>query len=172
MRFFLSTADEFDAFWRAYREDIPGKAFYHEPPADAEIEEEVEADRWMLSLHLELHTQPTFWSALNMRVNHMGTRVIVCDIETVPDLTGFARANGHDGKADDDIRVAMGDKFPKHIYHSSPSPSCGARRWWRAWCPARRYASPEIFSGTSGADSLLAVDLDPPPEPKSQPDAA
>jgi hypothetical protein len=44
--------------------------------------------------------------------------VIVWDIETVPDLKGFAAANGHDGKTDDDIRAAMGDKFPKHIYHS------------------------------------------------------
>jgi 3'-5' exonuclease len=48
----------------------------------------------------------------------MGASVIVWDIETVPDLKGFARANGHDGKSDDDIRAAMGDKFPKHIYHS------------------------------------------------------
>jgi hypothetical protein len=39
------------------------------------------------------------------------------DIETVPDLKGFAAANGHDGKTDDEIRAAMGDKFPKHIYH-------------------------------------------------------
>src|SRR5262245_14342362 len=44
--------------------------------------------------------------------------VIVWDIETVPDIKGFAAANGHDGKNDDEIRVAMGDKFPKHIYHS------------------------------------------------------
>jgi hypothetical protein len=48
----------------------------------------------------------------------MGASVIVWDIETVPDLKGFAQANGHDGKSDDDIRAAMGDKFPKHIYHS------------------------------------------------------
>jgi 3'-5' exonuclease len=27
-------------------------------------------------------------------------------------------AHGHEGKGDDDIRTAMGDKFPKHIYHS------------------------------------------------------
>ena len=40
------------------------------------------------------------------------------DLETVPDLEGFAAANGHDGKSDDEIRAAMGDKFPKHIYHS------------------------------------------------------
>ena len=44
--------------------------------------------------------------------------VIVWDIETVPDLKGFAAANGHDGKNDEEIRAAMGDKFPKHIYHS------------------------------------------------------
>jgi hypothetical protein len=44
--------------------------------------------------------------------------IIVWDIETVPDLKGFAAANGHDGKSDEEIRVAMGDKFPKHIYHS------------------------------------------------------
>jgi predicted PolB exonuclease-like 3'-5' exonuclease len=44
--------------------------------------------------------------------------IIVWDIETVPDLKGFAAANGHDGKSDDEIRAAMGDKFPKHIYHS------------------------------------------------------
>jgi hypothetical protein len=42
----------------------------------------------------------------------------VWDIETVPDLRGFAAANGHDGKSDDEVREAMGDKFPKHIYHS------------------------------------------------------
>jgi 3'-5' exonuclease len=44
--------------------------------------------------------------------------VIAWDIETVPDLKGFAAANGHEGKSDEDIRAAMGDKFPKHIYHS------------------------------------------------------
>jgi predicted PolB exonuclease-like 3'-5' exonuclease len=44
--------------------------------------------------------------------------VVVFDIETVPDLKGFAAANGYQGKSDDEIRAAMGDKFPKHIYHS------------------------------------------------------
>jgi 3'-5' exonuclease len=48
----------------------------------------------------------------------MGASVIVWDIETVPDLKGFAVANGHDGKSDDEVREAIGDKFPKHIYHS------------------------------------------------------
>jgi 3'-5' exonuclease len=44
--------------------------------------------------------------------------LIVWDIETIPDLRGFAAANGHDGSSNDEIRAAMGDKFPKHIYHS------------------------------------------------------
>jgi 3'-5' exonuclease len=48
----------------------------------------------------------------------MRTSVIVWDLETVPDIKGFAAAKSHDGKSDDEIRAAMGDKFPKHIYHS------------------------------------------------------
>jgi hypothetical protein len=48
----------------------------------------------------------------------MPANVIVWDIETVPDIKSFAAANGHDGKSYDEIRAAMGDKFPKHIYHS------------------------------------------------------
>jgi predicted PolB exonuclease-like 3'-5' exonuclease len=48
----------------------------------------------------------------------MSNHVIVWDLETIPDLKGFAAANGYDGKTDDEIRAALGDKFPKHIYHS------------------------------------------------------
>src|ERR1700738_1535020 len=48
----------------------------------------------------------------------MPNHLIVWDIETIPDLKGFAAANGHDGKTDNEIRETMGDKFPKHIYHS------------------------------------------------------
>lgn len=48
----------------------------------------------------------------------MAASVIIWDIETVPDLKGFAAANGRDGQSDIEIREAMGDKFPKHIYHS------------------------------------------------------
>lgn len=47
----------------------------------------------------------------------MGANVIVWDIETVPDLKGFAAANDCDDKSDDEVRAVMGDKFPKHIYH-------------------------------------------------------
>src|SRR4026207_2288173 len=43
--------------------------------------------------------------------------VLIWDLETVPDLKGFATANGLDGKSDDEIREAIGDKFPKHVYH-------------------------------------------------------
>jgi len=46
------------------------------------------------------------------------SNVIVWDIETVPDIKGFAAANNLGGHTDDEIRAAMGDKFPKHIYHS------------------------------------------------------
>jgi len=50
----------------------------------------------------------------------MGTNatVIVWDLETVPDLAGFAAANDLVGRDDEEVRQAMGDKFPKHIYHS------------------------------------------------------
>ena len=43
--------------------------------------------------------------------------VIVWDIETVPDLEGYARVHKLEGKPDDEIRAAMGSKFPKPIYH-------------------------------------------------------
>jgi hypothetical protein len=36
----------------------------------------------------------------------MTAHVLVWDLETVPDLRGFAAANGLDGKSDDEIRVA------------------------------------------------------------------
>ena len=48
----------------------------------------------------------------------MNGSVIVWDLETVPDLRGFAAANGLAGKTDEEVREAIGDKFPKHIYHS------------------------------------------------------
>ena len=46
------------------------------------------------------------------------SNLVVWDIETVPDLKGYAAAHGHDGKTDDEIREALGEKFPKHIFHS------------------------------------------------------
>jgi hypothetical protein len=44
----------------------------------------------------------------------MTTSVIVWDLETIPDLRGFAAANDLVGKTDGEIREAIGDKFPKH----------------------------------------------------------
>ena len=48
----------------------------------------------------------------------MNGSVIVWDLETVPDLRGFALANDLVGKTDEEVRAALGNKFPKHIYHS------------------------------------------------------
>ena len=48
----------------------------------------------------------------------MKPSIIVWDLETVPDLAGFAAAHDLVGKSEVEVREAMGDKFPKHIYHS------------------------------------------------------
>jgi 3'-5' exonuclease len=48
----------------------------------------------------------------------MSNSIIVWDLETVPDLRGYAAANDMSASTDDDVREAIGDKFPKHIYHS------------------------------------------------------
>jgi len=48
----------------------------------------------------------------------MYSSVIVWDLETVPDLGGFAAANDLIGKSAVEVREAICDKFPKHIYHS------------------------------------------------------
>jgi hypothetical protein len=48
----------------------------------------------------------------------MQPSVIVWDLETVPDLGGFAVANDLVGKPDAEVLEAIGEKFPKHIYHS------------------------------------------------------
>jgi predicted PolB exonuclease-like 3'-5' exonuclease len=48
----------------------------------------------------------------------MKPSLIVWDLETVPDLAGFRTANDLVGKSDVDVREAIGDRFPKHIYHS------------------------------------------------------
>ena len=48
----------------------------------------------------------------------MKPSVIVWDLETMPDLGGFAAANDLVGKSAVEVREAIGDKSPKHIYHS------------------------------------------------------
>lgn len=44
--------------------------------------------------------------------------VIIWDLETVPDLAGYAAARGLVGQSEENVRADLGDKFPKHIYHS------------------------------------------------------
>jgi hypothetical protein len=44
-----------------------------------------------------------FW--LPTRFDVLMSNVIVWDIETVPDLKGFAAADGHAGKSDDEVRA-------------------------------------------------------------------
>jgi 3'-5' exonuclease len=53
-----------------------------------------------------------------MRGFGMKPSVIVWDLETVPDLGGFAAANDLVGQKDADIREVLGNKFPTHIYHT------------------------------------------------------
>jgi 3'-5' exonuclease len=47
----------------------------------------------------------------------MSGNVIVWDLETFPDLRGYATAQNIQYTTADEVRAAMGDKFPKHIYH-------------------------------------------------------
>jgi predicted PolB exonuclease-like 3'-5' exonuclease len=48
----------------------------------------------------------------------MPNTIMVWDLETVPDLEGYARANNLVSRSPEEIRIAMGDDFPKLIYHS------------------------------------------------------
>src|SRR5215207_6269634 len=43
--------------------------------------------------------------------------VLVWDLETVPDLPCVARVNGFDERDEAAAREALGEKFPKHIFH-------------------------------------------------------
>lgn len=48
----------------------------------------------------------------------MSDSVLVWDLETVPDLEGFAKVHQLDASCREDVRTAMGAEFPKLIYHS------------------------------------------------------
>jgi hypothetical protein len=61
----------------------------------------------------------------------LSEHVLVWDLETIPDIEGFAKANDLVGKSDDEIRKVIGEDFPKLVYHrivcigallASPSP--------------------------------------------------
>jgi predicted PolB exonuclease-like 3'-5' exonuclease len=47
----------------------------------------------------------------------MCASAIVFDLETVPDLGGYAVANNLVGQTEEEVREAIGKKFPKRIYH-------------------------------------------------------
>jgi hypothetical protein len=64
----------------------------------------------------------------------MQPSVIVWDLETVPDLGGFAAANDLVGKSDVEVREAIGDKFPiAQFFAAQPSmrTSRGPAMGWR-----------------------------------------
>ena len=48
----------------------------------------------------------------------MTQNILVWDIESVPDLRRFALANELYTQSDPAIREKIGDKFPKHVFHS------------------------------------------------------
>jgi hypothetical protein len=44
--------------------------------------------------------------------------VLVWDLETVPDVEGFARASGRENLSREEVRAAMGEGFQRPMYHS------------------------------------------------------
>ncbi len=62
------------------------------------------------------YKEALYWCLANKA--HAMPHVLVWDIETIPDISGFAAANDLLGKTAEEVRAAIGDKFPKHIYHS------------------------------------------------------
>jgi hypothetical protein len=50
--------------------------------------------------------------------------ILVWDLETIPDLMGYAAAHGHDGKTEDEIREALGDSAVKVERPLYPQESC------------------------------------------------
>jgi 3'-5' exonuclease len=48
----------------------------------------------------------------------MTSDIMVWDIETVPDVDEYARANNLVGRPPQAVRASIGDDFPKLIYHS------------------------------------------------------
>jgi hypothetical protein len=51
----------------------------------------------------------------------MSSYVIVWDLETVPDLRGYAAANDMSASTDEEVREAIGDKFPKRVFRRKTS---------------------------------------------------
>jgi len=68
----------------------------------------------------------------------MSTSFIVWDIETIPDVKGFATANGHDAKSNDEVRATMGDKLTS----GRPAQRTVKDKTVQRNCSRRVYASP------------------------------
>ena len=66
----------------------------------------------------------------------MSDHVIVWDLETVPDIAGYAAANGLTGKSNEEIQESLGNKFPKHTTLLST-----AMAPWKAMCVITNRAS-------------------------------
>ena len=84
------------------------------------------------------------------------SNVIVWDIETVPDIEGFAAANGHEGKGDDEIRAAMGDKFPTTNSRPIDPVFRADKSFWRFRPERREFAGGRRPDRTLPRSSCLA----------------
>lgn len=66
------------------------------------------------------------------RVRRAMTRnILVWDIESVSDLKCFSVANGLGAMSAEEVRKKLGDKVPKHIYHSIACRCFGSSLWKR-----------------------------------------
>ena len=84
--------------------------------------------------------------------------VIVWDIETVPDLSGYAMANDLFDKSLEEVREAVGDKFPKHIYHSIICIGALIARWSDNHWVVDALGAPHVGERTEG--ELIAAFVD------------
>ena len=83
--------------------------------------------------------------------------VIVWDLETIPDLEGYARANGLSGLSSEQVREDLGEKFPKHIYHSIVCIGAViARSGGDGWV-VQALGAPASFAGHSNTFQILAL---------------
>jgi hypothetical protein len=82
--------------------------------------EGIHANQWAFVLGAlvpaaqNIHPKATY----DLRMQLLNGRILVWDIETIHDISGFAAANDLFDRTAEEVRSAMGDKFPKHIYHS------------------------------------------------------
>lgn len=74
----------------------------------------------------------------------MPQSVIVWDSETLPDLQGYTRIHGFAGNSDDEIRGAMGAKFPKPPYHSIVCIGMVVAEWVEGISEVRTVDAPHI----------------------------